>query len=345
MPAPRESTDRAERASTASVGIYGASGTTGVELARLLHRHPDADVAFATSRSESGATLDAFDPAAPRIPLVHPDEADLASVDAVFLCVPHGTAGPLAERCVTAGVRVIDVSGDHRLRDADLHRRTYGSERSEALAERAVYGLTEFARDQVRDAKLVANPGCYATASILGLAPLAAAGFLTDLSIVDAKSGVSGAGRAPTATNHFCSVSEDVRPYKVGRVHRHVAEIEQELAAHDPEGRAHRIVFNPHLVPLERGIEATIVVRGADVDDVRSAYARTYEGEPFIRVLPPDETARIRAVARTNRADIGVCDVEGTDAVVVTVALDNLVKGAAGQAVQNLNVMLGLAET
>lgn len=336
---------RAPRTGRARIGIYGGSGTTGVELAKLLMAHPRAELAFATSRSERGTPLDHFDPSAPDVELVHPDDVDPRDVDVAMLCVPHGTAGELALRCASRGSRVIDVSGDHRLRGEALHQRVYESERSENLAERAVYGLTEFARHAVADAELVACPGCYATASILALVPLSRAGLLNDLTIVDAKSGVSGAGRSPSATNHFCSASGDVQPYKIGRVHRHVAEIEQQLQFADPHGTEHRIVFNPHLVPLERGIEASIVVRGASVRDVRRALTETYANEPFVRVLPEGRTARIRAVAGTNRADIGVTDVEGTDAVVVTSAIDNLLKGAAGQAVQNLNVVLGLPET
>lgn len=340
--APRHDDASTRPTTSATVAIFGAAGTTGVELASLLRRHPDVELAFCTSRDRSTVTLDEVDPAAPDVAVTHPDDVDLAAVDLAFLCVPHGTAGPLAERCIEAGCRVVDVSGDHRLRAADAHARTYGSERSQSLADAAVYGITEHARDAVAKAKLVANPGCYATTAVLALAPLAADGLLEDLAVVDAKSGVSGAGRTPTATNHFCSVDGDVQPYKVGRAHRHVAEIEQQLAA--PDGKQRPVVFNPHLVPLERGIEASIVVRGASAERVRECLERAYDGEAFVRVLPEGRQARIRGVARTNRADLAVNDVEGTDAVVITAALDNLLKGAAGQAVQNMNVMLGLPE-
>jgi len=348
-PAPRNRPEprraRGPLEGRARVGIFGASGTTGVELAKLLTAHPEVDLVFATSRSEPGTALDHFDPSAPALELVHPDDADPRSVDVALLCVPHGTAGDLAARCAAGGARVIDVSGDHRIDDAAVHAEVYGSERSAALAERAVYGLTEFARDRVGETELVSCPGCYATTAIVALAPLSRAGLLRDLVVVDAKSGVSGAGRTPNATNHFCSAAGDVQPYKVGRSHRHVAEIEQELRKHDPVGATHRIVFNPHLVPLERGIEASIVLRGVEAQSVRAALESAYADEPFVRVLPEGRLARIRAVVGTNRVDLGVADVEGTDAVLVTSALDNLLKGAAGQAVQNLNVILGLDET
>lgn len=328
------------------VGVAGASGTSGTELVRLLEAHPSVRLRFATSRTYAGSTLDRVDPAAPPVELLHPDEAPWETADVVFLCLPHGSAGPAAARSVEAGARVIDLSGDHRLPDPETHARVYGGDRNQALADEAVYGLTELARGRVRGCRLVANPGCYATAANLALAPLAARGLVTAPPVIDGKSGISGAGRAAGPASHFCSVTEDVRPYKPGRAHRHVAEIERFLSAADPSPREHRVVFTPHLVPLDRGIQATITLTGVPggADAVRAALAETYRGEPFVRVLPPDGEARIRGVARTNRADIAVFPVEDTDAVVVTSAIDNLLKGAAGQAVQNMNLMLDLPE-
>jgi len=219
----------------------------------------------------------------------------------------------------------------------------YGTPRSAAVASQAVYGLTELCRPRLADADLVANPGCYPTSVGLALAPLAEANLLEGMAVVDAKSGVSGAGRAPTATNHFCSVAGDVRPYQVGRAHRHVAEIEQLLRKLDPADRRHSIVFSPHLVPVERGLMSTIVLRarGLSADTLRELLADRYGDEPFVQVLPADSQPRLRAVTRTNRAAISVDPVAGTDAVVLICAIDNLVKGAAGQAVQNMNVMFG----
>lgn len=329
------------------VGVFGASGTGGVELLHLLRAHPAVSIEFATSRSDAGKTADEVAPDAPAVRLSHPDDVDPSMVEFAFLCVPHGTAGGLARRCAESGARVIDLSGDHRLADADVHARVYGSERDEMLASGAAYGLTEWARPELRDAVLVANPGCYATTVTLALAPLVAAGIVGDLPVIDAKSGVSGAGRAPTPTTHFASVADDVRPYQPGREHRHVAEIEQFLTGVAPTGRKSRVVFTPHLVPLYRGIQATIFVplAGGDAADVRGAYAGRYSDEPFIRLIAAPGTARILGVRGTNRLDIAISEVEGVDAVVVTAALDNLVKGAGGQAVQNMNVMSGLEET
>ena len=329
------------------VGVYGASGTTGAELVRLLWGHPRVRLAFATARSAPGELLRSIEPEAPPVRLVHPDDVRPSDAELVFLCLPHGSSAPLAARCVGEGCRTIDLSGDLRLTEPALHERVYGSPRSEELARAAVYGLTETAREALPTASVVACPGCYATAAALALLPLAEAQGLGELPVIDAKSGASGAGRTPTPRTHFCSVNEDVRPYKLGRAHRHVAEIEQTLRRHDPAGRGHCVVFNPHLVPLERGIEETIVLRGAglDAEGVRRLWQERYRGEPFVEVLPAGESARVRAVRRTNRAVLAAAPVDGVDAVVLSVAIDNLLKGAAGQAVQDLNVMEGWPET
>jgi len=329
------------------VGVLGASGTSGAELVRLLSEHPQAEIRFATSRGDAGRFLDEIEPSAPAVRLVHPDDVNPRDVEIVLLCVPHGTAGAAAAACANAGCRVIDVSGDHRLSDAAEHRRVYASERDESLAAEAVYGLTELCGEELGTARIVANPGCYATATALALAPLAEAGKLAAgaLPVVDAMSGVSGAGRAASARSHYCSASEDVRPYSGGRAHRHVPEVEQLLRRMDPAGAEHRIVFTPHLVPLNRGILASVTVRGVSEADVRAALQRRYDGCAFVRVLPAGRDARIRGVTGTNRAHLAVTPVDGTDAVVVTSVIDNLLKGAAGQAVQNLNRMTGLPET
>ncbi|HMB69100.1 MAG TPA: N-acetyl-gamma-glutamyl-phosphate reductase, partial [bacterium] len=278
-----------ERLPRHRIGVLGASGTTGAELVRLLMDHPAAQVAFATSRTHAGRALDEIEPWAPPVRLIHPDEADPDATDAVLLCLPHGSSGPAAAELLERGCRVIDVSGDHRLRDADAHARVYASDRDEAAAGQAVYGLTELVRNDLAEARLVANPGCYATAALLALAPLARAGLLRAPAVIDAKSGVSGAGRTPTDTTHFCSASGDVRPYRPGRAHRHVAEIEQMLDA--------RVVFTPHLVPLERGIEATIVLGEVPGGEpaVREALHAAYDGEAFVRLLPPGRLSRIRS--------------------------------------------------
>ena len=328
------------------VGILGASGTSGAELTRLVEDHPDLELRFATSRSAAGRSLCDLDPACPDVPLVHPDDADLGSVELVFTCLPHGASAPIVKDVLAAGPRVVDLSGDYRLRDAGLHTSVYGSPRDPAVAERAVYGLTELTRREGDRARLVANPGCYPTCAALGLAPLVARDMVDGPVIIDAKSGVSGAGRSPKTGTLFVSVVDDVRPYKLGAAHRHRVEIAQTLQRVAPDGKpAPTVIFNPHVVPIERGMLATMVVRtpGHSAADVLDALRETYAGEPLIEVR--DQPARIRAVARTPRAQLGVSDVAGTDHVVVTSTIDNLGKGAAAQAIQNANRMLGLPET
>jgi N-acetyl-gamma-glutamyl-phosphate reductase len=287
------------------------------------------------------------DPAAPAIPLEPPEAVDPARADVVFVCLPHGSSAATVQRCLEGDCRAIDLSGDLRIEDAATHAAVYDSPRPESLAREAVYGLTEFARDEVRQARVVANPGCYPTSACLALGPLMERDLLTDTPVVDAKSGVSGAGRTPTPTTHFCSASGDVRPYKVGRVHRHVAEIEQTLRRLHPAGHDTKVVFSPHLVPMDRGLLSTIVVRepGLTADTAREALRERYRSEPFVDLLAEGQEARVRAVAGTNRAAVSVHDVTGTDALIVICAIDNLIKGAAGQAIQNMNLMTGLEET
>lgn len=330
------------------VGVLGASGASGTELVRLLASHPRASLDFATSRKHAGASLRQVDPAAEDITLCHPDDADPSQVEVVFTCLPHGSSAPVVQRCARAGARVIDLSGDFRLRSPDVHQRTYGSERDEGLAAEAVYGLCEFAREQLSTALLVANPGCYPTCATLALQPAAAAGVLDGPIIINAVSGVSGAGRTPTAKTHFCSAYDDVQPYKVGTSHRHVPEIEQNIQASLPAGsRAHPVLFNPHLVPLERGMLATVTVPivGLTPAELHGLYFDAYRECDFVEVLPPGEQARIRAVARTNRAVVAIAPGHPQSRhVVITCAIDNLLKGAAGQAVQNLNAMFGFPE-
>jgi len=330
---------------TLRVGVLGASGFTGREVCRLVVHHPRLELAFATSRGSAGKRLDQLDPAAPPAVLCDPREADLGAVDAVFVCLPHGSSAETSARVLRECPRVIDLSGDFRLRAPSLHAEVYGSPRDEQLAASAVYGLPELVRSELPGARLVANPGCYPTCTTLALTPLAEAGLLgRGPLVVNAVSGVSGAGATPTDTTHFCSVSDDVRPYKVGRVHRHIAEIEQNLNRLTPG--APPLIFTPHLVPLERGLLVTAVVHGVELgaDALRALYAERYAEEHFVRLLPAGESARIRAVAGTNDAVVGLHPAADLDAVVVTCAIDNLLKGAAGQAVQNLNAMVGWPE-
>jgi len=330
------------------VGILGASGASGTELVRLLSTHPGCNLGFATSRQHAGSSLRRVDPAALDVRLCHPDDADPNDVDVVFACLPHGSSAPAVEHFARAGTRVIDLSGDFRLRDASIHRHVYGSKRDEGLATTAVYGLSEFARRELGDARLVANPGCYPTCTALALQPAASRGLLDGPVVINAVSGVSGAGRAPSAKTHFCAAVDDVRPYNVGSSHRHVPEIEQNLRAWLPAGApALPVIFNPHLVPLERGMLVTVTVPlvGVTPAELHDIYRDAYRDCAFVEVLPPGEQARIRAVARTNRGVVAISPGHPqTRHVVITCAIDNLLKGAAGQAVQNLNTMFGFPE-
>ena len=328
------------------VGIYGATGYTGYELVKLLQRHPAAEIVFATSQSYAGKTLADVFPAAPALPLIAGEDALLDGVDCVFLCLPHAAAAATAVTALEAGVRVIDLSADFRLRDASTYTEWYAHTHPapELLAE-AVYGLTEVFRDDLPGARLVANPGCYPTSVLLALRPL----LLSDIAIsgpiiADSKSGVSGAGRTPTATTHFVEVADNFSPYKIGRSHRHLPEMEQ--AIHWWRNDAPSLIFSPHLLPTPRGILSTLYVTlGEDVveGDLRDLYTDAYMEEPFVRVLPAGQQASLAHVNHTNQCAIGLTLIGRT--LILTSAIDNLVKGAAGQAIQNMNVVFGCPET
>jgi N-acetyl-gamma-glutamyl-phosphate reductase len=322
----------------ARVAVAGATGFTGQELLRLLARHPSVRITLATSSSAASAARRL--PALGRIwdGAITPLEPDLLAreADIVFLALPDTAAAELAPSLVEKGVRVIDLSGAFRLRDANDRGRWYPE--THAIPEGLAYGLTERERSAVADARLVANPGCYPTTALLALLPLADAGVLVpgrDI-VVDAKSGVSGAGRTPTERTHFSEVHASMSAYGVFG-HRHGAEIEQ--------GLGRQVTFTPHLAPLDRGILATIYVRvsdGTSDETLADIYGETYAGATFVR---PVGTAlpEIKHVAHTNFCDVG-WRVDPSGRAIVISVLDNLLKGASGQAVQNMNVMLGLPE-
>lgn len=318
--------------------VLGASGYTGRELHRLLARHPGLELTTFQSAREDGAVeppeLES-EPAVERL-----DWKRVEDVDGVFLCTPHGTSTALAQRCLALGKQVVDLSADFRLRDADVYARTYGHAHAapELLAD-AVYGLSEHAREGVAGARLVANPGCYPTAVTLALRPLVAAGLIDPASpiVADCKSGVSGAGKSPSARTHFGATHDNFLAYAVGN-HRHTPEIHQAV------GSA-RVVFVPHLLPVFRGILATIYVvpaSGVGDGEIRGCLRETYAGEPFVRVFQRG-TPELRGVQHTNECHLAVA--RAGELIVVLAAIDNLVKGAAGQALQNMNLMLGLPET
>lgn len=319
-----------------TVAIVGASGYTGRELINLLARHPQLELRAAMT-ARAGATPEA--PALPCEPVIEAlDLARLRTVDGVFLCTPHGAAAAIAADLLASGRKVVDLSADFRLRDPAVYATTYGAPHpAPALLREAVYGLTEHARDAVRKARLVANPGCYPTSILLPLRPLLAAGLVADAPIVaDSKSGTSGAGKAPSERTHFGNVHENFCAYGVG-THRHAPEIRQEAGLDD-------LVFTPHLLPVFRGILSTIYVKpkaGAKAADLRACLASAYAGERFVKVFSKGQPELDR-VQRTNECHVAVAD--SGPLCVLTSAIDNLVKGAAGQALQNMNLMLGCEE-
>ncbi len=336
-------------ANTASVGILGATGYTGVELLRLLADHPSARVACMTSERYAGQPIvEVFPHLVGRdLPLLRQlGEVDLGGLDVVFGCLPHGTTQAVLG-AMPRGPKVIDLSADFRLRDPDLYASTYGQAHGAVERQRdAVYGLTELARPEIRKTDLVANPGCYPTAVQLPLRPLIEAGMIhLDQIVVDAKSGVSGAGRAAKEGSLHTEVSEGLHAYGVS-CHRHTPEIEQGLS--DAAGEPVLVTFTPHLVPMNRGILATIYLQlkgGLVAEDLQAALERRYRDEPFVRVLPYRSLPATRHVRGANLCLIAVHPGRQPGRAILISVIDNLVKGASGQALQNMNVMLDLPET
>jgi len=314
-------------------------------LAGILDRHPAAEIVFATSTSSAGRNLSDLYPAGPDAPLIAPEAAPLAEVDVVFLCLPHAAAAPTAVAALAAGSRVVDLSADFRLKDPQLYAQWYGQAHpAPELLDEAVYGLAEFSRESLPGARLVANPGCYPTSILVALRPLLQTGLASGTIIADAKSGVSGAGRAPKQNTHFVEVANNFSPYKIGRSHRHLPEMEQEMAAWLDETPS--LIFSPHLLPVPRGILSTIYAPlkpGVSEETLRELYGAAYADEPFVKVLPAGQAATLAHAVHTNRCVIGLTVTAGT--LILTSAIDNLIKGAAGQAVQNMNLMFGLPET
>ena len=329
---------------TIQVGVYGATGYTGLELARLLDAHPEAHIRFATSESAAGTSLRQSWPLAPDIRLIPAAEAPLGDVDCVFLCLPHTRSVAVAASALAAGVRVIDLSADLRLDDPGVYEQWYKVPHPHPELLPAPYGLPELWRDGLAGAKAIANPGCYATATLLGVVPLARSGLLRPNApiIVDAKSGVSGAGRTPKPHILFGEVYGNFSPYSIGRSLSHLAEVEQMLATCGVPAGA--LIFAPHLLPTDRGILATIYTQVSDMQAARWAFEQAYTDEPLVEVLPEGELATLAHVVRTPRAVLSLTPATETTLIVVS-ALDNLLKGASSQAVQNFNLMFGLPET
>ena len=329
------------------IGVVGGTGYTGVELLRLLAAHPHAELVAITSRQEAGTAVSAMFPSLRGhvdLPFSDPAQARLDQCDVVFFATPNGVAMQQARALHDAGVKIIDIAADFRIKDIPTWEKWYGTKHAcpELVAE-AVYGLPEVNRAQIRGARIVANPGCYPTAVQLGFLPLVRnrlvdAGHL----IADAKSGVSGAGRKAEVHTLFSEAADSFKAYGVSG-HRHLPEISQGLRA--MAGGDVRLIFTPHLTPMIRGIHATLYATLTGEADLQALYEKTYAEEPFVDVLPAGSHPDTRSVRGSNLCRIAVHRPQGGDIAVVLSVIDNLTKGAAGQAVQNMNLMCGFAET
>ena len=338
--------------SAVPVGLVGVTGYTGMELTRILSNHDGMKLVRVTSRAEAGKKLADIYPFLNGMELggleiTAPDVEDLAEAcDLVFLAVPHKTAMNIGGQLYDKGIKVVDLSADFRIRDRETYEEWYKVDHTrEDLLPEAVYGLPEFYRDQVKGAKLVANPGCYPTSVIVGLTPALRAGLVeTSDIVIDAKSGTSGAGRKAAVGTLFCEVADSFRAYGL-TTHRHTPEIEQELAV--ASGEDMTVSFNTHLLPIDRGILSTIYTKlkpGVTVADIRAAYEKAYGDEKMIRFLPEGQLPETRWVRGTMFCDVAVVADERTGRLIILAAIDNLCRGASGQAVANANLMLGCEE-
>ncbi len=328
------------------VGVVGGTGYTGVELLRLLARHPQVELVAITSRGEAGMPVsDMFPSLRGRVGLkfVTPQDADLARCDVVFFATPNGIAMQQAAELVAAGVRVIDLAADFRITDVAEWEKWYGMKHATPdLVAEAVYGLPEVFRERIRKARVIANPGCYPTAVQLGFLPLLEAGVVdTGYLIADAKSGVSGAGRKAEVHALFAEAADSFKAYGVPG-HRHLPEIRQGLGR--IAGKEIGLTFVPHLTPMIRGIHATLYAKLTQDVDLQALYEQRFAGEPFVDVMPAGSHPETRSVRASNLCRIAVHRPQGSDTVVILSVIDNLVKGAAGQAVQNLNILFGFDE-
>jgi N-acetyl-gamma-glutamyl-phosphate reductase len=331
------------------VGILGASGYTGAELVRLLSRHPQVEIRLLTADRQAGKPLAEVFPHLGHLKLpalIKIDEADWSGIDMVFCALPHGTTQEVIAK-LPRDLKVVDLSNDFRLADVASYAQWFGHEhKAPELQKEAVYGLTELARPAIKSARLVANPGCYPTSAALPLIPLLASGEIQGADIIiDAKSGVSGAGRDAKQGSLYAEVSEGIHAYGIAG-HRHVAEIEQELSAAAKKPVV--VNFTPHLMPMSRGILSSIYVKlnnGATAEGLRDTLAAKYKDEPFVRLLPNGQAPATRHVRGSNHCVMNVFADRVPGRAILMSAIDNLVKGASGQAVQNMNVMCGIAET
>ncbi len=330
------------------VGILGATGYTGQELLRILNMHPEAQIVYLESSSSAGKSIaDIYPHLEGNTELVLEQEKVPEGVEILFVALPHGIAAERAAGLLKRNIKIIDLGADFRLKDQSVYEQWYKLRHaSPGLLQNTVYGLPELYREDIRGKQLVANPGCYPTASLLALVPLLRDKLLeADTIIIDAKSGASGAGRGINQTLHYCEVNENFKAYGVAE-HRHTPEIEQQLS--DAAKTPVTISFTPHLVPMTRGILATIYARvreGVDEGQLRSSWLRAYEREPFVHVLKEGVWPQTKFAYGSNQAFLQLKVDPRTQRVIIVSALDNLVKGASGQAVQNMNILFGLPET
>ncbi len=330
-----------------NVGIVGGTGYTGVELLRILSQHPEVNLKTITSRKEAGMDVaDLFTNLRGHVTLKFsdPSNAELEKCDLVFFATPNGIAMQQASELLNAGVKVIDLAADFRIKNVTEWEKWYGMPHaSPELVAEAIYGLPEINRDQIKNARLVANPGCYPTAVQLGFLPLIEVGIVdSDNLIADVKSGVSGAGRKAEVHTLFAEAADNFKAYGVPG-HRHLPEIKQGLS--NVAGKPIKLTFVPHLTPMIRGIHATLYARLSQDIDLQSLYEKRYADEPFVDILPAGKHPETRSVRGSNICRIAVHRPQNSDIVVVLSVADNLVKGAAGQATQNMNLMFGLPET
>ncbi len=332
------------------VAIVGASGYTGLELIRILYCHPEVGVTCVTSEQSAGKMISEVFPSLRSrcdMKLENLEPLRVAEkADIIFTALPHQAAMEVIPAFLELQKRVVDLSADYRLRDAALYEKWYGKHLSPNILNKAVYGLSELKRGDIAAAQLTANPGCYPTSVILALAPLLKKKLIDiDSIIADSKSGVSGAGRSVKVDNLFCEVNDGFKAYGVAGVHRHIPEIEQELS--EIAGKPLAITFTPHLVPMDRGILSTIYaipLQEVKAEKLHKIYMDFYKGEAFVRVLPAGHFPSTSHVKGSNFCDIGITVDVRTGRIIVISAIDNLVKGAAGQAVQNMNIMHGFPE-
>jgi len=332
------------------VGIVGATGYTGLELLRLLLLHPEVEVTALTSQKYAGVPIEQVFPSLMKHLQLKCEELLVDQIskkaDFIFTAVPHKTAMEIVPLFYRKGKKVVDLSADFRFKDAGVYEKWYQKHTSADLLPESVYGLPELHREKIRKAKIVGNPGCYPTGALIGLIPLVKKGMISlENIVIDSKSGVSGAGRDVVLESLFCEANEGVKAYKIFE-HRHLPEIEQELS--QIAKKEIKVTFVPHLIPMDRGILSTLyvhLIKKLKTEELLSAFQDYYQGEPFIRIYPKGKLPNTKDVRGSNYCDIGVRVNEVDGRVVIVTAIDNLVKGASGEALQNMNIMLGYPET